>query len=341
MVFKIKKAPYLKFWKSNVSNMMFHVVLALIPAMLFSFYLYGLDAVIIVVTSIATMLFTEFLYCKVTKIEVPTYNYSTLVSAIIYALILPNDMPIVYVVIGAFFGIYVGKLIFGGLGANIFNPAGVARIFVVLSFGAHLAYNVPAIVDTVATATPLAIVKTNVLSLDVLNSYSLWDMFVGTIPGSIGETSAIAILLGAFWLIIQRVADFRKMISMVGAVAFLSAVAAVTAGMPVLDYVLMNVLSGGLLFGAVFMITDPVSAPLTAPSRIIYATLAGFLTFFIRIFGGFPEGVVLAILFMNVFTPALDYHLFSTTTFNRKWFISYGAIIVIATIITVVGVQGM
>jgi len=341
MVFKIKKAPYLKFWKSSVSNMMIHVVIALMPAMLFSFYLYGLDAVIIVATSVASMLLTEFIYCKVTKVDVTIYNNSTLVSALIYALILPNDMPVIYVVIGAVFGILIGKLIFGGLGANIFNPAGVARVFVILSFGAHLAYNVPEIIDTVASATPLGIIKTDVLSLDVLNTYSLWDMTVGTIPGSIGETSAIAILIGALWLIIQKVADWRKMVAMVGGVAYLSLVTALVAGLPVVDYVLMNVVSGGLLFGAVFMITDPVSAPLTQPSRVIYAMLAGFLTYFIRMFGGYPEGVVLAILFMNVFTPALDYHLFSTTTFSKKWFISMGVIITIATIITVVGVQGM
>ncbi len=341
MVFKIKKAPYLKFWKSSVSNMMIHVVIALIPAMLFSFYLYGLNALIIVVASVATMLFTEFAFCKISKVEVTTYNNSTLVSAIIYALILPNELPIVFVVIGAFFGILIGKLIFGGLGANIFNPAGVARIFVVLSFGSFATYSIPALVDTVATATPLEIVKSNILSLDVLESYSLWDMFIGTIPGSIGETSALAILIGAAWLIIQRVADWRKMVAMVGGVAYLSFVTAIVADLPIVDYVLMSVLSGGLLFGAVFMITDPVSAPFTAPSRVIYAMLAGFLTYIIRLFGAFPEGVVLAILFMNIFTPALDYHLFSTTTYTKKWFISVGVIVAIATVITVVGVQGM
>ena len=341
MVFKIKKAPYLKIWKSNVTNMMFHVAIALIPAVLFSFYLYGFDALLIVLTSVSTMLLTEFIVCKFRKVEVTTYNYSTIVTALIYALILPNDIPLVYVVLGAAFGIGVGKLVFGGLGANIFNPAGVGRAFIVLSFGSHLAYSIPTVTDAVASATPLAMLKENVLSLDVLNTFSLYDMFIGTIPGSIGETSALAILIGAAYLIIQKVADWRKMFAMVGIVAYLSVVVAVFKGINVVDYTLMNILSGGLLFGAVFMVTDPVSAPITGPSRIIYAMLIGIITFFIRVFGGYPEGVVFAILIMNMFTPALDYYKFSTTKYTKNWFISVGVIIVLSTIITVVGTSGM
>ncbi len=332
MGIKRQTAPYLRHPKANVVRMMQDVIIALIPAIIFAVYQFKLSAVIILVLATLTMIGTEALFDKIAKKPIVLYNRSAIISGLIFGLIMPDGSPWWVVIISAFAGMAIAKSMFGGLGNNIFNVAGFARVFAMLSFGGWLEYKV----DAISGATALAKLAENPFNKDVLSSFKLTDLLIGNIPGSIGEVSAIAIIIGGAYLLIRKSADWRPIVAFLGMFALMAAgVALVQDAGP--WYVVYHLLSGGLLFGVVFMITDPVTSPITGPSRILYGMTVGALTFFIRLFGAYPEGVVFAILIMNMFVPAMDYHKWSTNKFTKRKIMGYTSLAALLIVIAIAG----
>lgn len=343
-----KTSPYLRRPKANVTRMMRDVTIALMPVTIFAIYQFGMAAVMIILVSILSMMAAEYIYYQIVdKLDdekfkwknksFTLYNFSTITSGLIYALILPDSTPWFVVMIGAVFGVVFGKLIFGGLGQNIFNPAALGRVFIVVSFGTLMSFDVA--VDAVSGATPLGIINDNIFSLEVLNIYSIKDLFTGmAIPGSIGETSVILILLGGLYLAFRTSFEVRIPLAYIGTVAILAASVALFKGISY-EYVLFHVFSGGLLFGAVFMATDPITSPITMPGRIYFGFALGFLTFIIRIFGAYPEGVMFAILIMNMFVSSFDYYKWTNSKITRRQIIIFSVVVILSIVVTIVGVN--
>jgi electron transport complex protein RnfD len=256
------------------------------------------------------------------------YNFSVVTSGLIYGLTMPDQSPLLIVAIAGIVGVFLAKLIFGGMGQNIFNIAAFARVFAVLSFGSALAYE--SFVDAQAGATALGIFSNSMFDSAVTDTYSFWEMFSGIgLPGSLGETSALLILVGGLYLALRRSFDFFIPLTYIGTV-FVLATAVMFQQDLGLWYPLTHLLSGGLMFGAVFMATDPITIPVTRPGRIYFAFGLGVVTFVIRLFGSLPEGVVFAILIMNMFVPAIDYSKWSHTRFNLKRCAIFTGVVVLA-----------
>lgn len=343
-----KTSPYLRRPKADVTRMMRDVTIALLPVTIFAIYKFRMAAVMIILVSIISMMAAEYIYYQIVdRLDDETfkwknksftlYNFSTITSGLIYALILPDATPWFVVMIGAVFGVVFGKLIFGGLGQNIFNPAALGRVFIVVSFGTLMSFNVG--VDSVSGATALGVLNDNIFSLEVLNIYSIKDLFTGmVIPGSIGEPSVILILVGAVYLALRTSFEVRIPIAYISTVALLAGAVAIFKGIGY-EYVLLHVFSGGLLFGAVFMATDPITSPITMPGRIYFGFALGVLTFFIRIFGAYPEGVIFSILIMNMFVSSFDYYKWTNSRITKRQTIIFSAVILITILITLVGVN--
>lgn len=347
-----KTSPYLRRPNANVSRMMSDVTIALLPVSIFSVYSFGWSALLIIALSILSMVVTEYVYYQVQDLldgekfkfknkSFTLYNFSVITSGLIYALTLPDQTPWYVVIIGGALGIFLAKLIFGGMGQNVFNPAAVARVIVVLVYITHTAYSQYAVVlpDTTAGATALQIVANNPFSIDALQHYSFTNLLIGTgLPGSIGEVSAILLILGAIYLAVRTSFEVRIPLAMVGTVAILSFAVGLSTGIDPLQYMLFHVLSGGLLFGAIFMATDPITSPITKPGRIAAGFMMGFITFIIRIFGAYPEGVVFSILIMNMFVSTFDYHKWTNSKFSAKRVIWFSVIVLLSVAVTLVGV---
>ena len=291
----------------DLKRFMSIVVIAVAPASLLSIYFFGWRAMAIILVSYIFGGAAESIFAVVRKEEI---NEGFLVTGLLFPLILPPTIPLWMVAVGIVFGVVFGKEVFGGTGRNVFNPAIVGRIFLAITFPVHMVSNwtepltgFPAgfsrwVSDAVSQATPLAIIKET-------GSFPLEQLFWGNVSGSIGETSAIAILLGGVYLVFTKVANWRIPVAYIGSVMLFSLVGHTFApdtfpGIP------LTVLSGGLLFGAIFMATDPVSAPYTNEARWIYGILIGVFTMIIRYMSGYVEGVMFAILLMNTFAPILD-----------------------------------
>ncbi len=329
-----KTAPYIR-KPVSVKRMMIDVIIALLPLVLFACIQNGWNGIYVFLISIGTMVITELIVNLIIKWpkglklkeifskdgfskvkDVYTINNFTapIISALIYALILPSGCYWYVVFIGALFGILFGKMIFGGLGNNIFNPAAIGRVFVGICFGSSLVYNKGG-VDVSASGTPLAQVKGNLGMIgNALNEYSLMDLFVGNVPGSMGEVCSILIIISAIYLFIRRSADFRSCLSMLLSFAVVTLTVSVIVYMKadnptfnVFEVFLYEMLAGGLLFGAVFMITDPVTSPTTKYGRVVFGFIAGIITALIRYCGAYPEGVAFSIIIANIFSSAIDY----------------------------------
>ena len=322
MEFAKKTAPFIR-KPVTIEKMMIDVLIALIPVTVFAIFRFGFDAIIRIIISLIVMIGSELVYhLIINKWKFNNYNINNItapaISGLVFALLLPSQISIYVVIIGALFRVIVGKLLFGGLGSNIFNPAAVGRIFVAIAFPTFLTMGAYPGVDVITGSTPLGALS--VLGIkDISYSYSILDLFFGTIPGSMGEISAICILIGAIYLVIRKSADFRIMLSVVGSALVLFLVAGLSLNgfnNLALNYTLYQVLAGGLLFGAVFMATDPVTSPITKQGRVLYGVLMGALVVLIRLFGGYPEGMAFAILFLNVFVPLIDYHKWSSSKWN-------------------------
>lgn len=339
-----KTSPYLRRPQANVTRMMRDVTIALLPVTAFAIYRFGLQALFILILSVLSMVVTEFLYYliqdlvngeKITK-SFSLYNFSAVTSGLIYGLTLPNDTAWWIVIIGGSLGLFLAKLIFGGMGQNIFNPAAVARLLVVVTYGTLVSYEI----DTVAGATALQEVANNPFSIEILNTFSLTELFTGmAIPGSIGEVSAILLIIGGIYLTWRTSFEVRIPLMFVGTVAVLAlAVGLYVPGLNPIEYMLFHVLSGGLLFGAIFMATDPITSPITKPGRIAAGFMMGFITFIIRIFGAYPEGVVFSIVIMNMFVPTFDYFKWSKSQYIKKRTYIFIGVFILSILVTLVGV---
>ncbi len=356
MNFKIQASPHVRTPNANVEKMMMTVLIALVPVVFMSILQFKLDFVVALLLSIITVCGLEFIVNKIMKKEQTLNDFSGLVTAVIFALTIPAGIFSaemhgsimkgyltggVVIVASATFAILVGKMFFGGLGRNVFNPAGIGRIFMLVSFGSIVSYFSN---DTtyLSTATPLGEMKSAIDAgeissiMNVLDSYSISDMFIGREPGSFGEVSALAIIISALFLVVYKAADWRKIVACLATFAGLSALYAFRVNLP-MDFVVIQLLTGSILFGAVFMVTDPVTAPITAPGRVFYAVAIGGLTFVIRIFGAYPEGMLFAIIIMNMFTHSIDYHRWLSTRFNKSWIITILVTIAIFVAIVLVG----
>ena len=289
----IEPSPHIKS-ALTTQKIMLHVIIALFPAVIAGTVIFGLRALLLVVLCATFSVISEYLFNKVTKREQTVSDLSAVVTGIILGLNLPPTLPIYMAAIGSIVAIVVVKQFFGGIGQNFANPAITARIVLMMSFASYMTnwvepfwYNASA--DASSSATPLA-------SDTVTLSYI--DMFLGLKSGCIGETCILAILLGGLYLIALRIINPITPFAFVGTVALCSFLCG--------NDVLAEIMSGGLMLGAFFMATDYATTPITTKGKLIFAVGCGLITFIIREYGSFPEGVSFAILVMNILSPQID-----------------------------------
>ncbi len=289
---KLSVSPHIHSGNST-STIMLDVIIALIPTTVAGCIIFGLRSCLVLATCIASCVLFEFLYNLVVKNEQTIGDFSAVVTGLLLGLNLPANIPIWQCVIGSFIAIVIVKCLFGGIGCNIVNPAITARVFMLVSFGTMATVAMPTAVDTVSGATPL--------SSETLTQ-SLGELFLGLKGGTIGETCILALLLGLVYLLVRKVITCHIPVTFIGTVyvctLFMEGFDAVAA--------LAMILSGGLFIGAIFMATDYVTSPSTAWGKVIFGVGAGLLTFLIRYFGDYPEGVSFAILFFNILTPYIE-----------------------------------
>lgn len=297
--------------KTDTSRIMLDVIIALVPAMAFAVYQFGFKVLALLAVSVASAVFFEWGYRKLMKKPGSIHDLSACVTGILLVLCLPVDAPLWMPVIGTFFAIVIVKQLYGGIGKNFVNPALAGRAFLFFSWTATMTtWAVPkalckAVVeaDAVTMATPLSILKEGG---DVAaQGFDFLDMFLGFMPGSIGEISALALLIGGAYLLIRKVISWRIPVAFIATVAILTFIFP-RNGYSNVDWMLYNLLSGGLLLGAFFMATDYSSSPVTLNGQLVFGIGCGALTVLIRYFGGFPEGVSFAILIMNLCAWAID-----------------------------------
>jgi len=300
----------------SLKKIMWGVVIAMVPAMLVSFWYFGLPAIIITLTAVISCLVFEYLIQKYLLKQNPTItDGSAIITGMLLAFNVPSSLPLWQMVIGALVAIGIAKMSYGGLGKNPFNPALVGRVFLLISFPVDMTlWPLPkpvwTMVDAITGPTSLGILKEGVAKGDTVSQLasqlpSLQDLFIGGIGGSLGEVSAAAIILGGLYMI------FRKIITWHIPVSFIATVAIFTGIMWQINpehYInpMFHLLAGGLMLGAIFMATDMVTSPMTYKGMIIYGIGCGVLTVLIRLWGSYPEGVSFAILIMNAVTPLIN-----------------------------------
>lgn len=295
-LFKMGPSPHIR-TSETVETVMYDVILALMPAFLVAFYVFGIRALIVTSVSVAACMVAEYMGSRVMGREASVFDGSAILTGIFLAFVVPAQMSLVYLVVGAFVSIILGKLVFGGLGHNIFNPALVGRAFIQASWPVAIttfSYDGKAgatVLDAMKRGIPL----TNSL-IEGGNPYV--QAFVGSMGGSLGETSALALLIGGIYLIIRKQIDWKVPGITIGTVFVLTYL---MGGNP-----LMHIVSGGLFLGAFFMATDMVTSPITSKGRVIFALMLGTLIALIRMKGGYPEGTAYAILIMNGFVPLIN-----------------------------------
>ena len=281
----------------TVDKVMLDVIIALVPALLMAVYVFKTKALIVTAVSVIFCMLTEFVFNKIRKKECTLHDKSAIVTGLLFAFVIPVDMSLPFVAIGAIVSIALGKMFFGGLGCNIFNPALVGRAFVQASWPVAIT---TFSLDGVAGPTMLDAMKRGLPMSEVLigegNMYV--QALIGKMGGCLGETSAIAILLGGAYLIYKKQIDWKVPAIIIGTVFVLTWA---MGGDPV-----MHILSGGLFLGAFFMATDMVTSPHTEKGKIIFALLLGLLISLIRMKGGYPEGVAYSILIMNGVVPLIN-----------------------------------
>lgn len=297
--------------KRNTRDIMLDVIIALLPTMAFGVYNFGVPALAVMLTAMVSAVFFEWAYRKLLHKSNTTGDCSALVTGAIMAMALPPSSPWWMVVIGSFFAIVFVKQLYGGLGKNFLNPALAGRAFLTASYAGHMTnWVIPRTLletgkftaDATTMATPLAYLYNGEAMPEY---YSMVDLMVGHLPGSIGEVCTAAILIGGVYLLIRGVITWHIPVSFIGTVAVLTLIFG-HEGYGRLDWMAYNVLAGGLIFGAFFMATDYSSSPVVPKGQIIYGIGCGIITLLIRYFGAFPEGVTYAILIMNACAWAID-----------------------------------
>mgnify|MGYP001021698199 FL=1 len=292
----------------TTQTIMRDVLIALIPALLGSIYFFGFRALLVTLVSAAACVFFEWGFCKVRKLHCKTYDLSAVVTGVLLAFVCPVTIPYWTIILGDFFAIVLVKMLFGGLGKNIVNPALAGRAFLFswpvlmsnwVKVGFDNAAGLLSTADAVTAATPMSAMHQGALPEE-----SILDMFLGNIGGCIGETSALLLIIGFIYLLYRKVITARIPLAYIGTVAILAFL--FPQGNDRIAWMAAQVFGGGLMLGAIFMATDYVTSPLTKLGQIVYGIGCGIITILIRYFGGYSEGVTYAILCMNACAVLLD-----------------------------------
>lgn len=292
----------------TTQTIMRDVLIALVPAMLGSIYFFGFRSLLVTLVSAAACVFFEWGFCKVRKLHCKTYDLSAVVTGVLLAFVCPVTIPYWTIILGDFFAIVLVKMLFGGLGKNIVNPALAGRAFLFswpvlmsnwVKVGFDNAAGLLSTADAVTAATPMSAMHQGALPEE-----SILDMFLGNIGGCIGETSALLLIIGFVYLLYRKVITARIPLAYIGTVAILAFL--FPQGNDRIAWMAAQVFGGGLMLGAIFMATDYVTSPLTKLGQIVYGIGCGIITILIRYFGGYSEGVTYAILCMNACAVLLD-----------------------------------
>lgn len=300
--------------KSSVRSIMLDVIIALIPATIAATYFFGLYTLLMTVLCIGTCYFTEFLFNKLTKRFPTSADLSAVVTGLLLGLNLPPRVPFYIPVIGGIVAILIVKLLFGGIGKNFANPAITARIFLLLCFQGVMASFPPPLKYTQGNAfeqffrmwslNPETVAGATASATPLSQNYPLWDLFIGNIGGSAGETCKFALLLGGIYLIVRKVIDYKIPLTIIAGTALLTLIDSGSGR------ILPDLLSGGLIIGAFFMATDYSSSPNTNWGRVVFAAFIALLTFIIRKYSYMPEGISYAILLANLLVPIIDKYIY-------------------------------
>jgi len=279
------------------------VVIALAPASILGIYFFGARVILVILTTVLSCVASEYITRRILKRESTIGDLSAVVTGVLLALNLPPTIPLWIAAVGGVVAIVIVKQLFGGIGQNFMNPALAARVFLLIAYTQAMTnWVIPGQPDAVSSATPLAMIKGKEAIEGSLPGY--WDLFIGNIGGCIGETSVLALLIGAAYLFYRRVITPEIPVAFIGTLALFTCIFGkdgLFTGDP-----LYHILSGGLILGAFFMATDYSSSPVTAKGRIIMGVGCGLLTAIIRLYANYPEGVSFAILIMNVAVPLID-----------------------------------
>ncbi len=293
-VYNMGPSPHIR-TSETVDKVMYDVIIALVPALLMAVYVFKTRALIVTAVSVIFCMLTELVFNKIRKVECTLHDGSAIVTGLLFAFVIPVGMSLEYVAIGAIVSIALGKMLFGGLGQNVFNPALIGRAFIQASWPVAITSFT---LDGVAGATMLDAMKRSLPEILIKDGNPYVEAFIGRMGGCIGETSALALIIGGIYLIYKKQIDWKTPVIIIGTVAVLTGIAGRDP--------LMHVLSGGLMLGAFFMATDMVTSPVTPKGKIIYAFGIGALIALIRTKGGYPEGTAFSILIMNGVTPLIN-----------------------------------
>lgn len=304
-LFNVSSSPHVRN-KITTQSIMFDVAIAMIPASVYGVWQFGMHALLVLIATVVACVLSEYVYEKLMKKPITISDGSAVVTGMILALNMPPQIPLWMPCLGGVFAIIVVKQLYGGLGQNWMNPALAARCFLLISFAGKMTTFTEPFSDAVASATPLAQLKAGE-TVDVM------AMLVGRIPGTIGEVSVIALLIGAAYLVWRRVISLRIPLTYIATVAVF---AAIYSGFD-MYYVAAHICGGGLIFGAFFMATDYVTSPITPKGQYVFGICLGLLTALFRIFGGSAEGVSYAIIFCNILTPLIEKYTLPTA-FGKK-----------------------
>ena len=297
----------------DTRSIMLDVIIALCPALIMSVIRFGFRALISVLVSVVSAMFFEWLYRKLMNKTQTLGDLSAAVTGVLLAFVCPVTLPYWMLIVGNFFAIFLVKQLYGGLGKNFLNPALAGRAALVACYTSQMTSWIdPASgkaplfggADVVTAATPLAMMKGGEFA-EVTAQYSLSDMFIGNIGGSLGEISAMMLLIGGLYLIFRKVISWQIPVAYIGTVAVLTFL--FPQGNDAMSWMLYNVLGGGLFLGAFFMATDYVTSPVTKKGQLIFGIGCGLLTSFIRLFGSLPEGVSFSIILMNILVPHIEH----------------------------------
>lgn len=296
--FVVSGTPHVRS-KESIQSIMRDVIIALVPATAAGIYYFGLRALILIVAAIISAVFFEWLYEKITRKPVTINDLSAVVTGLLLAMNLPASAPVWVAIVGSAFAIIFAKQLFGGLGQNFINPALAGRAFLLASYPTEMTtWVVPngLAADAATYATPLAQLKNGALDA------SLKQLVIGQVGGTIGETCAIALIIGGIYLLYKHVISWKIPVIYIATVFILFAV----IGRHGMRMPLQEIFAGGIMLGGIFMATDYASSPVTPKGQVIFAVGAGLLTYLIRTFGGYPEGVSYSILIMNCCVPLIE-----------------------------------
>ena len=295
-MYNVSVSPHIRD-KSSTRKIMIDVCIALVPTLAFGVWHFGINALFVIISSVLSCVVSETVFELIVKKPITVFDFSAVVTGLILALNMPPNIAWWVPAIGGVFAIVIVKMLFGGIGQNIMNPALAARCFLLISFASRMT---DFSVDGVSSATPLAVLKSG-------GSVDLLDAFLGFKTGCIGEVSVAAILIGAAYLLIRKVISIRiPAVYILSTALFIFVFSLAKTGMPTWQFMLGELLTGGLMAGAFFMATDYTTSPITKWGQVVYAVLIGFLTAVFRILGSSAEGVSYAIIISNLFVPIIE-----------------------------------